>query len=66
MFCFMKVIEWAQDFKDKMKHTYKSGKRALLYHCKENCENCGEPAILHYWGSQEKDPWKRKADMSFN
>jgi hypothetical protein len=44
MFHFMKVIERAQDFEEKIQHTFKSGRKALLYHCEENCENCEEPA----------------------
>jgi hypothetical protein len=39
MFHFLKVIEWAQDFEEKIHHMFKSGRRALLYHCEE-------PAVL--------------------
>jgi hypothetical protein len=63
---FLKVIKWAQDFKEKIHYTFKSGRRALLYCCKENCENCGEPAMCHYWGSQDMNLWQRKADMAFD
>jgi hypothetical protein len=48
MFCFLKVIEWAQDFEDKIQHTFKSGRRVLLFCCEENCKNCGKPAMLQY------------------
>jgi hypothetical protein len=51
MFHFLKVIEQAQDFEEKVQHTFKSGRKALLYRCEENCKNCGEPATCQYWGS---------------
>jgi hypothetical protein len=66
MFRFLKVIEQAQDFEEKIHHTFKSGGRALLFCCEENCKNCGEPATVHYWGSQETNPWRRKAEMTFD
>jgi hypothetical protein len=57
MFCFLKVIEKAQDFKEKVQHTFKLGRKALLHRCEKNFENCGEPAMCQYWGSQETNPW---------
>jgi hypothetical protein len=51
MFCFLKVIEQAQDFEGKIHHMFKSGRKALLCQCEENCENCRKPATCRYWGS---------------
>jgi hypothetical protein len=66
MYCFLKVIEWAQDFEEKIHHMFKSGRKALLFQCEENCDNCGEPVTHHYWGSQNTDPSQQEADMAFN
>jgi hypothetical protein len=58
MFYFLKVIKQAQDFKEKIHYMFKSGRKALLYCCKENCENCGELATCRYWGSQDTNLWR--------
>jgi hypothetical protein len=66
MYHFLKVIEQAQDYKEKIHHTFKSGRKTLLFQCEENCENCGEPTTCHYWGSQDTDPHQQEADMAFD
>jgi hypothetical protein len=66
MFHFLKVIKWAQDFEEKIHHTFKSGRKAILFQCKENCNNCGEPATHCYWGSQNANPCQQEANMAFD
>jgi hypothetical protein len=65
MLRFLSVFDRAVGLEERLQHQFKSGRRALLWQCEENCENCGEPATRRYWGSTNNYRPHRRAEESF-